>query len=312
MSILTLTLNPSIDHILIAESAHPGAKNLLKGSFTYYGGKGINVAFTLGKLGVSANACGFIGQDDRVGLHEKLSRNGIYPRITTIDNKTRHTFKIMLSEGGKDTEYNEPGEAISTTHLEALMNDLDDAMRDCKWLILSGSIPRGVPADFYATLIQQCNGSGIQTILDTSGEALKNGIQASPTVLRINKDELHEIFPEYGGRKDGMQSALVQLHQEGIPYCVVSLGENGATGFDGEQFVDARVPKVRTLSLTGAGDAMTAGIVATLSSGRSFAESLRYSAALATASTLKMEPGDFCQDDFEDIYERTTIVQSFS
>jgi 1-phosphofructokinase family hexose kinase len=310
MSILTLTLNPSIDHILIAESTDPGTKNLLKSSFTFYGGKGINAAFTLGKLGISVCACGFIGQDDQSGLHEKLIRNGILPRMTTIHNKTRHTFKVMQSGGGKDTEYNEPGEAISNTHMEALMVDLDDAMRDCKWLILSGSIPRGVPIDLYATLIQRCNGRGIQTILDTSGEALKNGIHASPTVLRINRDELHEIFPECGRRMDGMQSALAELHQDGISYCAVSLGEDGALGFDGEQFIDVHVPKVRTLSLTGAGDAMTAGMVASLNSGRSFAEALRYSAALATASTLKMEPGDFDNDDFTDIYERTTIVQS--
>jgi 1-phosphofructokinase family hexose kinase len=310
MSILTLTLNPSIDHILIAESTDPGAKNLLKSSFTFYGGKGINAAFTLGKLGISACACGFIGQDDQAGLHEKLSCNGIRPRMTTIHNKTRHTFKVMQSGGGKDTEYNEPGEAISITQMEAMMTDLDDALRDCKWLILSGSIPRGVPADFYATLIQRCNGCGIQTILDTSGEALKNGVHASPTVLHINSDELHEIFPGFGRGMDGMQSALTQLHQDGIPYSAVSLGEDGALGFDGEQFIDVRVPKVRTQSLTGAGDAMTAGIVASLNSGRSFAESLRYSAALATASTLKMEPGDFDSDDFTDIYERTTIDQS--
>ena len=310
MSILTLTLNPSIDHILIAESANPGEKNILASSATFYGGKGINAAFTLGKLGISACTCGFIGQDNLAGLQEKLNHSGIRPRMTKIRNKTRHTFKVMQSGGGKDTEYNEPGEAISITQMDALMVDLNDAIRDCKWLILSGSIPRGVPVDFYATLIQQCNGRGIKTILDTSGKALKNSIHASPTVVRINSDELHEIFPECGRGMDGMQSALAELHQDGIPYCAVSLGEDGALGFDGEQFINVHVPKVRTQSLTGAGDAMTAGIVASLNSGRLFAEALRYSAALATASTLKMEPGDFDLDDFTDIYERTTIVQS--
>jgi 1-phosphofructokinase len=306
MTILTLTFNASIDHILQTERIQQHEKNILTSHHSFIGGKGINVAYTLGKLGIPATACGLIGQDAIEDLTQKFCRLDVKVRFTITDS-TRHTFKIHENFEGKDTEFNQQGISISPEQFEQLITILQNSMDGIHWLVLSGSIPPGVPDGVYADLIKHTRHKEIFTTLDSSGVPLVKGLQAKPSLLRINRFELEELYPGHDHTPAAIQTIFNEIHQQGIQYCVISFGSEGAIGSDRNRIWKTKVPKVAPQSLTGAGDAMTAGLVSSLSKGYSFKEALLFGSALATASTLQLEPGDFSQRDLEQVLQETTI-----
>ena len=306
---VTLTLNPTIDHILTVDSVSLYNKNILTGKQIFYGGKGINAAFTLGKLGIPATAAGLIGAQDLAGLDRKLSGVGIHGAFVPIDGATRITYKIMETATNRDTEFNQTGTRVPKKDLEKLESAIKKLFNTHQWLALCGSIPTGIPEDFYASLIEMSKPLGIITCLDASGEPLIQGCRAAPDILRINQSELGEILTREITNTPETISAIRTLQETGIGKVVVSMGAEGTLGYNGEKMWQVRVPQVEIRGLTGAGDAMTAGLIASFFQGKSFADSLRFSSALATASTLKMEPGDFDHDNLEDIFRKTTIQE---
>ncbi len=309
INIITLTLNPSIDYILTVDTVSLCNKNILTDTQLFYGGKGINTAFALGKLGIQATAAGLIGAQDLAGLEEKLSTVGIHSAFVSINNATRSAYKIMETATNRDTEFNQAGTPVRKKDLEKLESKLGMLLNTHQWLALCGSIPAGIPKNFYASLIEMSKQLGVITCLDASGEPLKHGVCAVPDILHINRSELGEILSREITSTPETISAIKNLQETGIGKVVISMGSEGTLGSNGENIWQVRVPKVEIRGLTGAGDAMTAGLIASLSQGKSFAESLRFSSALATASTQKMEPGDFDQDNLEDILGKTIVQE---
>jgi len=309
--ILTLTLNSCIDHILTVNRVALHKKNILTGKQRFYGGKGINTAFTLGKLGVPATAAGLIGAQDLAGLTEKLSIVGIHSAFVPINDVTRSAYKIMETAINRDTEFNQAGTQIQQKDLGKLETLINKLLNTHQWLAFCGSIPVGIPPGFYASWIEKCKLLGIITCLDTSGQALKQGVRAAPDILRINRFELGELLSRKITSNQEAIDAIISLRKNGVGKVIVSMGAEGTLGYDGDNMWQVRVPQVDIHASTGAGDAMTAGLIASLSQGKSFAESLRFSSALATASTLRMEPGDFDREKFKDILQKT-ILQEIS
>jgi 1-phosphofructokinase family hexose kinase len=308
-NIITLTLNPSIDHILTVDTVTPYNKNILTGKQLFYGGKGVNTAFTLGKLGIPATAAGLIGAQDLAGLENKLSDVSIHNMFVPINGTTRSAYKIMETATNRDTEFNQDGTRVPKKDLEKLESSFNKLLNTHHWLALCGSIPAGIPDNFYASLIEKCKPLGIITCLDSSGKSLIQGVRAIPDILRINQSELKEILAREITSTPETVSAIKTLQETGVGKVVVSMGAEGTLGYDGENMWQVRVPQVEIRGLTGAGDAMTAGLIASFSQGKSFTESLRFSSALATASTLEMEPGDFDHDNLEDILGETTVQE---
>lgn len=307
--IVTLTLNPAIDYILTVDAVSLYKKNILTGKQIFFGGKGINAAFTLGKLGIPATAAGLIGTQNLAELDKKLSAVDIHSAFVPIDGITRSAYKIMETATKRDTEFNQAGTRVLKKDLEKLESALKKLLNTHQWLALCGSIPAGIPEDFYASLIERFKPSGVITCLDTSGEPLKQGVRATPDILRINQSEIGELLIQEITSTPKTISAIKTLRETGIGKVVVSMGAEGTLGFDGENMWQVRVPQVEIRGLTGAGDAMTAGLIGSLSQGKSFSDSLLFSSALATASTLKMEPGDFDHDNLADILKETTIQE---
>jgi 1-phosphofructokinase len=308
-NVLSLTLNPSIDHILSIATVTLFEKNILPESHVFYGGKGINVAFTLGKLGVPTTATGLIGDHDLNGFVTKLSSVNVHIHFTVVNGRTRSAYKLIETSSNRDTEFNQQGAPIRINDKERLIHNIELLLKSHSWIALCGSIPPGLSPDIYASLIRISKEAGVLTCLDTSGVGLKHAIQALPNVLRINRFELGEILSRPISNQSEIIHAIKALHHSGISKVIVSMGSEGTLAFDGKKFLQVHIPKVEVVGLTGAGDTMTAGLIASLSKGKSFSESVRFSSALATASTLYMKPGDFDKSLFKQILKKTTIQE---
>jgi 1-phosphofructokinase family hexose kinase len=307
--IITLTLNPAIDHIFSVDSLLLYNKNVIRDLLTFYGGKGINVAFALGKLHANCTATGFIGENDLAAVTNKLASEHVKSEFVSIQGSTRSNYKVMDIQKQKDTEFNQAGFSVQPEDINRLQHLFDSLFMDTGWLAISGSLPPGIKAEFYRDLIAAANKSGLQTCLDTSGEALKAGITGKPTLLRINRSELEEAAGQILEDNDQIQSAITRLITTGIEMVVVSMGQKGVLASNSTSTFMAIVPKVEITSLTGAGDTLTAGFLHALTQGKSFQDALLFGSSLATASTLKLEPGDFNPDDHARILKDTIMKQ---
>ena len=305
--LITLTLNPAIDHILKLDSISLYSKNLVEKAFTFYGGKGINAAYALGKLGASCVAAGFIGEKELAPLTQKLDSVSVKTRFLAIHGNTRENFKVMDIQAKKDTEFNQPGFTVGPEEIIKLNAVLSGLFQQCNWLAISGSLPPGIDETYYAEIIRRAKGCGVKTCLDTSGKALRAGIAAQPALLRINLAELEEALGRKLDRQPEILAGMNELIDAGIEMVIVSMGKRGVIGCNTHEAWLVNVPEVKVTSLTGAGDTLTAGCLHALSTGQSFNEMLLSASALATASTLKMEPGDFDPQDLLKISKQTTL-----
>jgi len=305
--IATLTLNPSIDHILCVESIHLHSKNVLKDSKSFYGGKGINNACALGKLGLETTALAWIGKDDIHLFSQRLKKAGASSKILPINQKNRLNFKIMEAHSYKDTEFNEAGFQVQVEDIQALLDLIKQTIKEIDWFILAGSLPPGTPPDLYKRIILLSNEYKVKTCLDTSGDALRCGIRANPTLLRINRQELEELTKSQLINDTEIAIKMSGLHKTGIQMAVVSLGARGAMGMNDSKVWKAEVPPMPVKSTTGAGDAMTAGVIYSLNRQQPFIEALRFGCALASASVMEFEPGEFNPDLLHKILPRVSI-----
>jgi 1-phosphofructokinase len=148
--------------------------------------------------------------------------------------------------------------------------------------VLAGTLPAGVPATTYARLITQLKGHGKKVVLDTSRDALSEGVLAGPTIVKPNIDELQQLTGQSLMDDVALEQAARQLLNSEIRLVVISMGERGAMFVDATTALIAVPPPVKVKSTVGAGDAMVAGLVAGQVRGLSLSDCAR----LATAFSL--------------------------
>jgi 1-phosphofructokinase len=282
MSVATVTLNPAIDMTVRADHFRPNTVNYAQAMQFDAGGKGVNVASFLTDYGLSTTVTGFLGQENADVFERFFASKHIDDRFIRIPGHTRIGVKIVDEVNQQTTDINMPGLAPSAEAMSALFAVVEQLAASCDWFVLSGRLPPGLPATTYATLIKGIKEHGKQVVLDTSQEALHEGVLASPTIIKPNIDELQQLTGQSLTDDVALERAARQLLATGIHMVVISMGEQGAMFVDRTSALRAIPPRVQVKSTVGAGDAMVAGIVASQLQGLSLPECAR----LATAFSL--------------------------
>jgi 1-phosphofructokinase len=284
--ILTLTLNPAIDETVTLDALHPGAVNLARGMRRDAGGKGVNVARCLADWGVPVIATGLLGACNAAIFERLFAARGIEDRFRRLDGDTRTNIKLV--HDGLTTDINLPGLPPAPADLDALRATLLDAADGAALVALSGSLPAGVPADFYAGLGRDLAARGARVVLDTSGMPLAAALAGPaglPFCVKPNRAELEA----WAGRSLASPAALIEaaagLRARGVRLVAISLGADGAL-FAGEEGtlhaqLTALPPESPLGSTVGAGDAMVAGICAALGEGADLGGIARLATAFA-------------------------------
>lgn len=270
--VLTLTLNPAIDETVMLDALRPGEVNLARGMRRDAGGKGVNVARCLADWGVPVVATGLLGARNAAIFERLFDARGIGDRFRRLDGDTRTNIKLV--HDGLTTDINLPGLAPAPADLDALRATLLEAAGEAALVALSGSLPAGVPVDFYATLGRELAARGARVVLDTSGAALAAALAGPaglPFCVKPNRAELEA----WAGRSLASPAALIdaaaRLRGRGVRLVAVSLGAEGALFVSAEGTLHAQLAALpresATGSTVGAGDAMVAGICAALGEG---------------------------------------------
>jgi len=277
--IVTVTLNPAIDETITLDALVPGHVNRANNVTHHAGGKGINVASCLADWGNPNLAItGFLGAENASIFEALCAEKTIADAMLRIPGATRTNIKLV--HDGDTTDINVPGLAPEPEDLQTLAAALQDLAREAAILLLAGSLPPGVPENFYANTIADLKPSGARIILDTRGAPLAAALRGDvmPYCIKPNRAELEEYFGASLPTQPDIIAAAKTLRAQNIALVVVSMGAEGAL-FIGDTILHAKLPAIRAASTVGAGDAMVAGLIAALA-GNADAET---TARLATA-----------------------------
>jgi tagatose 6-phosphate kinase len=301
--ILVVTLNPALDVTHHVPGVDWDGVNRPAVTRARAGGKGLNVARTLRAVGAQVKVTGLAGGVTGEQVVSALGELGVPASFTRIGGETRRTFAVVDTARGSTAVFNEPGPPVGHDEYAAFCVRYEKALAGCSAVVLSGSLPPGLPPDTYAELGAMAAAAGVPAVLDAHGEALRRGAAARPAIAKPNLAELEalagrSLTTARGADKDAVALAARELMAAGPQAVVVTLGADGLWAVTGDGSWQAVPPGDVRGNPTGAGDAVAAGLVHGLVLGRTWEERLRHAAALGTAAAAAPVAGEFSPADY--------------
>jgi len=301
--ILTLTVNPALDESAEVENVAPEIKLRCDQPRREPGGGGINVARALRKLGGEALALYTCGGMTGEALGRLLAREGIPCQPVPVAEETRRSFTVFERGTSLQYRFNLPGPALSGEEWKACLERARQLAPRNGYLVASGSLPPGVPEDYYAQVVRAGQEAGARVVVDTSGAPLHAALAARPFLAKPNFRELCRLLgAEDEGALDVETAARDVVRQTGVEVLVVSLGAAGVLLATADRCVRIPSPTVPIQSKVGAGDSTVAGIVLGLVRGLPLDDAVRFGVAAGAAAV--MTPGsELCRrEDAERLY----------
>lgn len=287
--IITVTLNPAVDKTVQVEKLHIGGLNRVREAREDAGGKGINVSRAVCALGGETLAMGFVGGRQGAFIRETLDKTGVPSSFMPISGETRTNVKVVCDDGSV-TEINEAGPDVTEAELQALYRNMEAQVRKDDLVVLSGSVPGGVPKTIYADLIGLAHRHGARALLDADGALFREGLSAKPDIIKPNLDELstycREQHMEMAGEneKERALSAARVFAERGIAEILVSMGSQGAVLLTKKEAWYAPAVPVTVCSTVGAGDTMAAAYALSTMRGWVLGERLLFATAAAAGA----------------------------
>lgn len=285
--IVTVTLNPSIDVSSSTETITSEHKLRCTPVRRDPGGGGINVARVLTRLGADCRAVYAAGGVLGELLNRLLDAEAINCRAVNIASETRESFTIVEKTSGREYRFVLPGPRLEASEWQAVLDQVALLEPAPTYVVASGSLPEGVPEDFYGRLAHLCRARGTRIVVDASGPALAAALEAGVYLVKPNLRELRELTGEPLEDEHEWAPAASKIVISGKAEIVaLSLGHRGALLASPTQRLQAPAIPVKVASTVGAGDSFLAGIVYGLASGAALSEAFRTAMAAGTAALL--------------------------
>lgn len=300
--IVTVTLNAALDVTYRLDRLRLGEANRVASVRERAGGKGVNTARVLAALGLPTLVTGLAGGATGDQFRNDLQLSGLPYLLTPIQRNSRRTVAVVGDDGAEPvTGLWEPGPEVSPGEWTRFAErDFPAALSGAAAVVLSGSLPPGVPADAYATLLRRAAALGVPGVLDADGEALRAGLDGRPALVKPNAEEAARAT----GAADPAEAAA-RLCALGAAAAVVTAGPHGLFGRTAEGLAWHTPAPRRVLgNPTGAGDAATAALARALTEGRPWPQATADAAALAAAAVAAPLAGDYDPDLYRELTQR--------
>ena len=295
--IATITINPAVDIFVNVDRVEPTKKLRCSAPKRDPGGGGINVARAAHRLGGRVVAIYPAGGALGKLLQRLVEREGIDSVTTPSHVETRENFTAYEEDGGEQYRFVLPGSTLHKAEWEACLDKLATLKEKPKIVVASGSIPPGVPEDFFAQVARHAKSFGAKMVLDTSGPALKAALAEGITLVKPNLNE----FSEFTGRTLGSDADRIAacrklIADKRVEAVALTLGEDGALLVTAESAWRSAPLRVEVVSAVGAGDSFLGGLVAALAQGERLEHAFRVAVAAGTAAV--MSPGtELCHEE---------------
>ena len=304
--IYTLTLNPALDRFIVIDKLmDEDTIRVIEEKF-YAAGKGIDVSRVIRELGGESVVLGLLGGYDGLNLEGLLINAGVITDFTKISQETRTNIIIKERSSGRQFVISAKGPEVTAAEVGQIYNHVQ-SIRGMDYLVMSGSLPRGVTANLYGQLILAAKKQRALVFLDTDGIALKESVNYQPSGIKPNLFELSRLVNRELKNEKDIIVACEEIHQKAVPYILVSRGKDGLILSTKEQIIMAKAPAIKVGSTVGAGDSTLAGFILAHSQGKDLSECVRLACAAGTATA--MTPGtELChKEDLEKILTEVEI-----
>lgn len=262
-------------------------------------GKSVNVAKVLHALGEKPVATGFLGGERGEVLRNALAARGIESEFVPVASPTRQCVTVIDETARTITELVEESGPVTTAECEKLTAIIRRRVNGARAVILSGTLARNVPVDFYLRCIQAAHLAGALTIVDAQGPPLAEALRAGPGLAKPNRHELAATLGQELKDSAAVIAAMRELHRRGARRVVVTAGKDPALAFDGKTLWKVVSPPVAVVNPIGSGDAFTAGLAWRLVQGDMLGEACRWACAAGAANALTSMAGEVDRHDLD-------------
>ena len=307
--IITVTLNPAVDHALDLEKLTVGDTNRVLDSRIDPGGKGINVSRVLRELRRESMASGLSPGSLGRFVEHSLLEQGILCDFVHTRGQTRTNLTVVDESSHETTLLSYRGPEVDPRHIATLEQRLRRYIAPGDWLVVAGSIPPSIAPETYAHLIELGRERGAHTVLDADAEALAAGLRGKPDIVKSNHHEAERLLGHSLDKDEDLPRAAEEMRGLGAGTSIITAGRRGAVAVSDEGVWWAWPPDTVVVSSVGAGDALLAGLLLKLEDGESLGEALRYGTAAGVAACL--QPGtQLCRrTDVERILPNVRVEQ---
>jgi len=308
-AIVTLTANPAIDVCTSTEEIAPARKLRCAAARRDAGGGGINVARVARRLGSEVAAIYPAGGSTGALLERLVGREGVRSVAIAVTQETREDFTVLEQKSGNQYRFVLPGLPLAEPEWHACLDALEAIGKVPRYVVGSGSLPPGVPADFFARTAAIAKAGGARMVLDTSGKALAAALKGGVYLVKPNLRELQELvhapLPDQAERIRACRSLI---ETGGAEVVALTLGALGALLVTRETVHLARSPPIKPVSAVGAGDSFVGGMVGSLAAGHGILDAFRYGVAAGSAAVLNSGTELCHAGDVTRLYECVELV----
>ncbi len=309
--ILTVTMNPSVDTRYQLDKLTIDDVNRVTPEKTA-GGKGLNVSRVLLQLGDDVVATGLLGGHMGAYMVELMDADGVKNDFVPIKGETRICLNILHE--GNQTELLESGPQIVPEELEAFTAKFRELAAQASVVTLSGSLPRGVEAGYYAELVKIAAEAGAKVLLDTSGASLDAALESDvkPELVKPNLTEINGLLGTSFTTEDvdALREALAADKRfADIPWVVVSMGAAGSVGFHNGRAFRAKTPNIPAVNATGSGDSTIAGFAHAIAAGADDVTVLKTANTCGKLNAMDPKTGHLVIEKWGEVYTAVEVTE---
>lgn len=304
-------MNPSVDISYPLENLLLNDVNRVDQVSKTAGGKGLNVTRVIQQLGGDVVASGVLGGHLGDTIKEQLDKNNIQHEFFPIAQETRNSI-ALLHDNGQQTEILEAGPVVQTEEIAGFMNTFKELIEKADLLTISGSLAKGLPSNFYTNLISIAKQTGKDTLLDSSGSALKDALKHKdkPLLIKPNLTEVNELLDSALEltQPEEIKHTLKHSLLDGVEWVVVTLGGDGAIVKHHDHFYRVTLPKLDIVNPVGSGDATIAGFAYALEKADSVENTIKFGMTAGVLNALEPKTGHINANHLHTIWQQITIA----
>lgn len=305
--ILTVCMSPCTDITIELDSLNVGMTNTVKSKTTSFGGKALNVAIGVARLGGSPYATGLMYNENGYIFENALDKEGVPFTFVWNKGRVRENYKF-IDNRSMLTEVNDVGEEVQKEKADEVLAMVRMLSNRSKVTVLSGGLPRGVDASFYAKLARAVAPNSLK-IVDASGDRLLSAIPEGVDLVKPNLEELEHTLGRRIVSKEDMLTGCYELLDRGAKRVLLSLGKQGAVITDGTHSYYCKSMNVAVNSTVGAGDGMVAAAAMQLEQDAPLSEILRAGVAAGTATVMTTGKVSFTKEKFGEVLANLRVSE---
>ena len=305
--ILSVCMSPCTDVTIELDSLNVGKTNVVKSKTVGFGGKALNVAIGVARLGGDPFATGVMYEDNAAMFENALSKEGVPFDFIHNHGRARENYKFIDSRAML-TEVNDVGTAVEENVLCGVLELVKEYSAKSRVVVLSGGLPRGVGGDYYGELAGAVDKTCLK-IIDASGDRLRSALKTGADLIKPNLEELENTIGRCIQSKEDMLAACYELIDYGAKRVLLSLGKEGAILTDGTRNYHCKSINVAVNSTVGAGDGMVAAAAMKLQEGAPLSEILRAGVAAGTATVMTTGQVSFTREKYMEVLAGLRVAE---